>query len=121
MGSHRLLIFFTAGAGGGFSKKRLLNLGVALLKALKQESGQDPTPLATSPLFDTYVFAISVPMSAAEFGKALMKRLGDPFFFSEDSDHADKLIITEILDEKYFATSAVVKTLLGWKHGRLPK
>ena len=60
-------------------------------------------------------------MSAAEFGNALMKRLGDPFFFSEDSSHADKLIITELLGEKYFATSAVVKTLIGWKHGRLPK
>ena len=49
MEHRRLLVFFAAGAGGGFSKKRLGDLGVALHKALKQESDrirQHPSPRA---------------------------------------------------------------------------
>jgi hypothetical protein len=100
MENRRLMVFFAAGLGAIGGRKRFADLGVALRKALQQESGQEPAPIATSTTLDAYMFAVSTSMTAEEFGNALMKRLRTPFFFSIDSDHADKLVITELGERK---------------------
>jgi hypothetical protein len=97
--------------------KRFARLALALRTALMQETGEEPVPIAKSTLSDSIIFGVSTPLTSLEFGNALMKRLRDPFFFSEDSDRADKLVITEINDQ-FFATSAIIKTIVGWKRRR---
>jgi hypothetical protein len=44
-----------------------------------------------------------------------MKRLRNPFDFSETTQNPDSIIITELGDEKFFTTNTVIKTMLGWE------
>jgi hypothetical protein len=119
-----LLIFFAAGHG---TRQRFIDLGIALRQEITRESGHEPTPLATSATLDSYVYAVSTTRTAADFGSALMRHLHSseserPVLFKlGDSPSSDKFFFVEVGEEKFFATSAVVKTLIGWERGRIPK
>ena len=111
-GTRHVLVFFTAGYG---DRHRFIETAAAFRRALKETFGDDPSPLASSATLDAHAWGVISKVPAAKAGNALTKRLlGAAFAIGEGYSTPDKFILVDLGEDRFFASDAVLSTLMGW-------